>query len=641
MSLSSRLIDLYEESKSSIPPSLLSQTSYNRNTRPSIASRSAPRQKPSLANRVNASPVRTPVRMNPNDSSWMSGHGDQSFHSFGGQSFATSTQRGYASQWSEERIHQIQARLARKLGPEYVTQRPGPGGSTKLSYIEGWKVINLANEVFGYNGWSSSIVSLTTDFLEQNKEGRVSVNVTAIIRITLLDGTFHEDVGCGQGENIKGKGAALDKAQKEAVTDGTKRALRTFGNVLGNCLYDKNYTKEVVKMKVPAAKFNTNELERRPEFLPAGANPSAGLSVPSAAPPPQPMPRNIPFNGPNTSVGPGTSMLPPRNLNAAPPPPGTPLRSVSEPEVDEFSMLDENFDAEFMDFDSDSLMAQLDEQSLQAIDGPLPGASAAKPPAVPAQPDRPVYQHRQRPDMPRSSSGGQPLQPAQPAPPSLNDPPTAQNHHHHAQAKAHPPQPVRPQAAVSGGPSTSTPPEAGEAPRPSSGNTVGSATTSGPSNATSMNGALPKPRPAGSFGFPGGAPRNAAASSARAQAIASALNAGKQARPESPRIPTGGIDAVAQRASNKLLAEGARLGLDENRTEEGMDMSFGGFTSARGMKRAGDGDGSRDRRSASPSKGPGINPPPPPQFERSGPRIALGELPLKEDEWGAKRTRMS
>lgn len=34
--------------------------------------------------------------------------------------------------WSEERVAQLQARLARKLGPEYVTQRPGPGGGPKL-----------------------------------------------------------------------------------------------------------------------------------------------------------------------------------------------------------------------------------------------------------------------------------------------------------------------------------------------------------------------------------------------------------------------------------------------------------------------------------------------------------------------------
>ncbi len=31
------------------------------------------------------------------------------------------------------------------------------------------------------------------------------------------------------------------KAKKEAVTDGLKRALKSFGNALGNCLNDKDY----------------------------------------------------------------------------------------------------------------------------------------------------------------------------------------------------------------------------------------------------------------------------------------------------------------------------------------------------------------------------------------------------------------
>lgn len=38
--------------------------------------------------------------------------------------------------------------LNKKLGPEFISQRPGPSGST-LTYIQGWKIINLANEVFG------------------------------------------------------------------------------------------------------------------------------------------------------------------------------------------------------------------------------------------------------------------------------------------------------------------------------------------------------------------------------------------------------------------------------------------------------------------------------------------------------------
>ena len=35
------------------------------------------------------------------------------------------------------------------------------------------------------------------------------------------------------------------------MTDAIKRALRNFGNLMGNCLYDKQYAQEVVKIKVP------------------------------------------------------------------------------------------------------------------------------------------------------------------------------------------------------------------------------------------------------------------------------------------------------------------------------------------------------------------------------------------------------
>ena len=81
-------------------------------------------------------------------------------------------------------------------------------------------------------------------------QGRVNVGVTSIVRVTLRDGAFHEDIGYGEALNLKSRSGALDKAKKEATTDGLKRALRNFGNVLGLCLYDKDYTKEVVKIKV-------------------------------------------------------------------------------------------------------------------------------------------------------------------------------------------------------------------------------------------------------------------------------------------------------------------------------------------------------------------------------------------------------
>ncbi|EJD52974.1 Rad52/22 double-strand break repair protein [Auricularia subglabra TFB-10046 SS5] len=148
------------------------------------------------------------------------------------------------------RIEILQSKLEQKLGPEFISTRPG-GGGTKLTYIEGWKLINIANEVFGFNGWSSQIVSAQIDFCDMSPDGsRCTMSVSAVVRVTLRDGVYHEDVGCGCAENQPRKTAAFDKAKKEAVTDALKRALRSFGNIMGNCLYDKNYCNEVSKIKV-------------------------------------------------------------------------------------------------------------------------------------------------------------------------------------------------------------------------------------------------------------------------------------------------------------------------------------------------------------------------------------------------------
>lgn len=71
---------------------------------------------------------------------------------------------------------------------------------------------------------------------------------TTIIDTTLM-GWGYQDLGYGHIENCKGKAAAFEKAKKEATTDALKRALRNFGNVLGNCIYDKDYISKVSKLK--------------------------------------------------------------------------------------------------------------------------------------------------------------------------------------------------------------------------------------------------------------------------------------------------------------------------------------------------------------------------------------------------------
>ncbi|KAI8140680.1 DNA repair protein Rad52/59/22 [Fennellomyces sp. T-0311] len=155
------------------------------------------------------------------------------------------TKRGEFTLEEQERL---QRDLAKQLGPEFLNQRAGPGG--KFTYIEGQAAIQLANELFGFNGWKSEMKNFTVDFLDDH-DGKVSVGVSAHIRVTLKDGTFHEDVGYGSMENSRSKAAAMEKAKKEAVTDALKRTLRMFGNLLGNCVYDKNYTKNMQYMKAP------------------------------------------------------------------------------------------------------------------------------------------------------------------------------------------------------------------------------------------------------------------------------------------------------------------------------------------------------------------------------------------------------
>ncbi|OMP83254.1 DNA repair and recombination protein mus-11 [Diplodia seriata] len=182
------------------------------------------------------------------------------------------------SAWTAQEIATLQSRLDKQLGPEFISSRKGPNGRT-LYYLPAEKAINLANEVFGFSGWSSSIRDTTIDFVDQSQStGKVSLGLSVIIRVTLKDGTYHEDIGYGHIENCTGKAAAFEKAKKEAATDALKRALRTFGNVLGNCLYDKNYESKISKMKVAPTRWNPDNLHRHADFAPSA---KTGMAPPA------------------------------------------------------------------------------------------------------------------------------------------------------------------------------------------------------------------------------------------------------------------------------------------------------------------------------------------------------------------------
>ncbi|EPS37048.1 hypothetical protein H072_9349 [Dactylellina haptotyla CBS 200.50] len=161
-----------------------------------------------------------------------------------------------------QELNELQEKLNRRLGPEFISHRAGPGGR-KVAYISGDKSINLANHVFGFNGWSSQIQDVVVDFVDESG-GRVSIGISVTMRIILQDGSFREDIGYGEAENMKGKAAAFSKAKKSATTDALKRTLRQFGEIFA-CISDSDFIKKVLKIKVPHTELDESALYRHPD----------------------------------------------------------------------------------------------------------------------------------------------------------------------------------------------------------------------------------------------------------------------------------------------------------------------------------------------------------------------------------------
>lgn len=142
------------------------------------------------------------------------------------------------------------AKLKAPLDGGKVKTRSQSGAT--FSYLEGWQVIDFANEVFGFDGWNRQTVMLQessrdlvtikkqnykTQQWEEQQQWRVSY--IAKVRITVGD-VLREGTGFGSGSSKpEDIGSAIEGAIKEAETDAMKRALMTFGYGFGLALYDK------------------------------------------------------------------------------------------------------------------------------------------------------------------------------------------------------------------------------------------------------------------------------------------------------------------------------------------------------------------------------------------------------------------
>ena len=123
--------------------------------------------------------------------------------------------------------------------PRWSPQRKGRGGRS-FDYLEGHAVIDQANLIFGYGSWGYELAGdVTLRQVEtvdtQTGEVKVSLGYSAQVRVTVAGALPRTDIGVHPVAEDTFDGH--DTAIKAAVTDGMKRAFRSFGVQFGNGFY--------------------------------------------------------------------------------------------------------------------------------------------------------------------------------------------------------------------------------------------------------------------------------------------------------------------------------------------------------------------------------------------------------------------
>ncbi len=160
--------------------------------------------------------------------------------------------------------------LDKPLDRRFVSDRKGASGR-KLSYLEGHDAIDQADRIFGYGNWGYETLSCDMTVIPDPMSGEaVGVAYKAKVRLDVRGCIPVYEVGsqpvsvCSVEDHIMNKRRkeagdkdidtspfnsyevslartiimeAHEQAEKGAVTDAVKRALRTFGEQFGNGLY--------------------------------------------------------------------------------------------------------------------------------------------------------------------------------------------------------------------------------------------------------------------------------------------------------------------------------------------------------------------------------------------------------------------
>ena len=163
--------------------------------------------------------------------------------------------------------------LGQPLDSALVSQRKGRGGRV-FDYLEGHVVIDQANRIFGHGGWGYELVGdVTLRRIEtvdtSTGEVKVAQGYSAPVRVTVAGALPRTDLGVHPVTEDTFDGH--DTAMKAAVTDGMKRAFRSFGVQFGNSFYGEqtpaNGSAQPQRVPVQA---NTNGRSSQSQAQPSG-----------------------------------------------------------------------------------------------------------------------------------------------------------------------------------------------------------------------------------------------------------------------------------------------------------------------------------------------------------------------------------
>ena len=134
---------------------------------------------------------------------------------------------------SEEGRTALYTDLTAELDDNLVEHLPAAAGG--FAYMQGAIIIEQLNALFGFEGWAYEVKKITA-----MEGGEGAGWFYAEVRLSVDGAGVRDDVGVGV-VNVTREGSvahdAEQKAIKSAVTDGLKRAARTFGEQFGNRLY--------------------------------------------------------------------------------------------------------------------------------------------------------------------------------------------------------------------------------------------------------------------------------------------------------------------------------------------------------------------------------------------------------------------